>query len=120
VVIILGIMLSAFVLVLPKFRIQQKLLDKLNSVVREFLEGMPVIRAFNNQQEEQQKFRQANNVIMRTALFTGRAMGSLMPLIMLVMNCSSILIVWVGSHQIDAGSLQVGDMMAFMQYAMQI
>ena len=120
VVIILGIMLSAFVLVLPKFRIQQKLLDKLNSVVREFLEGMPVIRAFNNQQEEQQKFRQANNDIMRTALFTGRAMGSLMPLIMLVMNCSSILIVWVGSHQIDAGSLQVGDMMAFMQYAMQI
>ena len=120
VVIILGIMLSAFVLVLPKFRIQQKLLDKLNSVVREFLEGMSVIRAFNNQQEEQQKFRQANNDIMRTALFTGRAMGSLMPLIMLVMNCSSILIVWVGSHQIDAGSLQVGDMMAFMQYAMQI
>ena len=120
VVIILGIMLSAFVLVLPKFRIQQKLLDKLNSVVREFLEGMPVIRAFNNQQEEQQKFRQANNDIMKTALFTGRAMGSLMPLIMLVMNCSSILIVWVGSHQIDAGSLQVGDMMAFMQYAMQI
>ena len=120
VVIILGIMLSAFVLVLPKFRIQQKLLDKLNSVVREFLEGMPVIRAFNNQQEEQQKFRQANNDIMRTALFTGRAMGSLMPLIMLVMNCSSILIVWVGSHQIDAGSLQVGDMMAFIQYAMQI
>ena len=120
VVIILGIMLSAFVLVLPKFRIQQKLLDKLNSVVREFLEGMPVIRAFNNQKEEQQKFRQANNDIMRTALFTGRAMGSLMPLIMLVMNCSSILIVWVGSHQIDAGSLQVGDMMAFMQYAMQI
>ena len=117
---ILGIMLSAFVLVLPKFRIQQKLLDKLNSVVREFLEGMPVIRAFNNQQEEQQKFRQANNDIMKTALFTGRAMGSLMPLIMLVMNCSSILIVWVGSHQIDAGSLQLGDMMAFMQYAMQI
>lgn len=120
VVIILGIMLSAFVLVLPKFRIQQKLLDKLNSVVREFLEGMPVIRAFNNQQEEQKKFKKANHDIMKTALFTGRAMGSLMPLIMLVMNCSTILIVWVGSHQIDTGTLQVGDMMAFMQYAMQI
>ncbi len=120
IVVILGIMASAFALVLPKFRITQKLMDHLNAVVREFLDGMPVIRAFNNQEVEKKKFEQANHRILKNLMFVGRSMGVLMPLIMLVMNCTSILIVWVGSHQIDAGVMQVGDMMAFMQYAMQI
>lgn len=120
VAVIIGIMASAFVLVLPKFRIQQKLMDKLNSVVREILDGMPVIRAFNTQAIEKQKFEKANKDIMRTQLFVSRAMGVLLPLIFLVMNCSSILIVWIGAHQIDAGNLMIGDMMAFIQYTMQI
>lgn len=120
IVVILGIMTSAFLVVLPKFRITQKLMDHLNAVVREFLDGMPVIRAFNNQIVEEKKFEEANGRILKNLLFVGRSMGLLMPLIMLVMNCTSILIVWVGAHQIDAGVMQVGNMMAFMQYAMQI
>ena len=120
IVVILGIMTSAFLVVLPKFRITQKLMDHLNAVVREFLDGMPVIRAFNNQKVEEKKFEEANGRILKNLLFVGRSMGLLMPLIMLVMNCTSILIVWVGAHQIDAGVMQVGNMMAFMQYAMQI
>ena len=84
------------------------------------LDGMPVIRAFNNQKKEEEKFEEANSKIMKTNMFTARAMSTLMPLIMLVMNSATILIVWVGGHQIDSGSLQVGDMMAFMQYSMQI
>lgn len=120
IVVILGIMTSAFLVVLPKFRITQKLMDHLNAVVRELLDGMPVIRAFNNQKVEEKKFEEANGRILKNLLFVGRSMGLLMPLIMLVMNCTSILIVWVGAHQIDAGVMQVGNMMAFMQYAMQI
>ena len=120
IIVIIGIMGSAFAIVLPKFRITQKLMDRLNAVVREFLDGMPVIRAFNNQKIEEGKFEKANRDIMKNLLFVGRSMGLLMPLIMLVMNCTSILIVWVGSHQVDAGVMQVGDMMAYMQYAIQI
>lgn len=120
VVLILGVMVTAFAVVMPKFKIIQKLMDKLNSVVRELLDGMPVIRAFNNQHREEEKFEKANSDIAKTNLFTARAMGCMMPIIMLIMNCASILIVWVGSQQIDGGSLQIGDMMAFMQYAMQI
>ena len=120
IIVIIGIMGSAFAIVLPKFRITQKLMDRLNAVVREFLDGMPVIRAFNNQKIEEGKFEKANRDIMKNLLFVGRSMGLLMPLIMLVMNCTSILIVWVGSHQVDAGVMQIGDMMAYMQYTMQI
>ncbi len=120
IIIILGIMGTAFLVVLPKFRVTQKLMDHLNAVVREFLDGMPVIRAFNNQKIEEKKFDEANRNIMKNLLFVGRSMGLLMPLIMLVMNCTSILIVWVGAHRIGEGVMQVGDMMAFMQYAMQI
>lgn len=120
IIIILGIMGTAFLVVLPKFRVTQKLMDHLNAVVREFLDGMPVIRAFNNQKIEEKKFDEANRNIMKNLLFVGRSMGLLMPLIMLVMNCTSILIVWVGAHQIGEGVMQVGDMMAFMQYSMQI
>ena len=120
IVVILSIMMVAFTTVMPKFKILQKLMDGLNSVVREMLDGMPVIRAFNNQKKEEEKFEEANSKIMKTNMFTARAMSTLMPLIMLVMNSATILIVWGGGHQIDSGSLQVGDMMAFMQYSMQI
>lgn len=120
IVVILSIMMVAFTTVMPKFKILQKLMDGLNSIVREMLDGMPVIRAFNNQKKEEEKFEEANSKIMKTNMFTARAMSTLMPLIMLVMNSATILIVWVGGHQIDSGSLQVGDMMAFMQYSMQI
>ena len=120
IVVILSIMMVAFTTVMPKFKILQKLMDGLNSVVREMLDGMPVIRAFNNQKKEEEKFEEANSKIMKTNMFTARAMSTLMPLIMLVMNSATILIVWVGGHQIDSGSLQVGDMMAYMQYSMQI
>lgn len=120
VVLILSIMMVAFAFVMPKFKMLQKLMDKLNSVVREILDGMPVIRAFNNQKCESEKFAKANGDILKTNLFTTRAMACLMPLVMLIMNCASVLIVWVGSHQIDSGALQVGDMMAFIQYAIQI
>ena len=118
--VILSIMITAFVCVMPKFKRLQKLMDKLNGVVREMLDGLSVIRAFNNQDREKEKFETANSNIMKTNLFTARAMSTLMPLIMLVMNSATILIVWVGAHQIDQGVLQIGDMMAFMQYAMQI
>ena len=120
VVLILSIMMVAFAFVMPKFKMLQKLMDKLNSVVREILDGMPVIRAFNNQKCESEKFAKANGDILKTNLFTTRAMACLMPLVMLIMNCASVLIVWVGSHQIDSGALQVGDMMAFIQYTIQI
>ena len=120
IVVILSIMTTAFMIVMPKFKILQKLMDRLNGVVREMLDGISVIRAFNNQAKEEEKFEKANQNIMKTNLFTARSMSTLMPLIMLVMNSTTILIIWVGSHQIDEGLLQIGDLMAFMQYAMQI
>ena len=120
IVVILSIMISAFTIVMPKFKILQKLMDRLNGVVREMLDGLSVIRAFNNEACEEEKFEKANRNIMKTNLFTARSMSMLMPLVMFVMNCSTILIVWVGSHQIDEGFLQIGDLMAFMQYSMQI
>ena len=120
IVVILSVMMTAFQFVMPKFKILQKLMDRLNGVVREMLDGMMVVRAFNNQKREEEKFKKSNTEIMKTNLFTARAMSSLMPIIMLVMNSATILIVWVGSHQVDSGFLQIGDMMAFMQYAMQI
>ena len=107
IIIILGIMGTAFLVVLPKFRVTQKLMDHLNAVVREFLDGMPVIRAFNNQKIEEKKFDEANRNIMKNLLFVGRSMGLLMPLIMLVMNCTSILIVWVGAHRIGEGVMAI-------------
>ena len=110
----------ALVVVMPKFSIIQKLLDKMNSVLREFLDGLPVIRAFNTQAHEEKKFDQVNDDMTKTNLFVQRTLGVLMPMMMLVMNCVGILIVWVGGHQIDMGTLQVGNMMAFIQYSMQI
>lgn len=120
VVIIMAIVGIAFAVVLPKFSIIQKLLDKMNAVLREFLDGLPVIRAFNTQAHEEKRFDKVNNEVTKTNLFVQRTLALLMPMMMLVMNCVGILIVWVGGHQIDMGTLQVGNMMAFIQYSMQI
>ncbi|MAU13751.1 MAG: ABC transporter [Anaerolineaceae bacterium] len=109
-----------FSLVLPKFRIIQNLTDRLNLVARENLSGMMVIRAFNTQSFEEKRFDKANVDLTDTNLFVSRAMAAMMPMMMLIMNLASILIIWVGAHQVAASSMQVGDMIAFMQYAMQV
>ncbi|MFV0361619.1 MAG: ABC transporter ATP-binding protein [Suipraeoptans sp.] len=109
-----------FVVVMPKFKIVQKLLDKINLVSREILSGLQVIRAFGTQKHEEERFDNANKDYMKLNLFVNRAMNFMMPAMMLIMNCLTVLIVWIGSHGVDAGNMQVGDMMAFIQYAMQI
>ena len=109
-----------FIVALPKFRSMQKLVDKLNLVTREILSGLMVIRAFNTQKHEEEKFDMANADLTRTSLFINRVMVFMMPAMMLIMNGVMLLIIWMGSHQVDVGTMQVGDMMAFMQYAMQI
>ena len=118
--VIIIIVVILFVFAIPKFKIVQKLIDKLNLVARESLNGMLVIRAFNTEKHEENKFEKANKALTKVNLFIGRTMAIMFPLMMLIMNIVTILIVWVGSHQIDAGAIQVGDMMAFVQYAMQI
>lgn len=115
--VVIGVLMS---IVAPKFKAMQKLVDKLNLVMREQLSGMLVIRAFHNEDEESKRFDEANINMRKTQLFTGRSMALMMPIIMFIMNGTSLLIIWVGSHQIDLGTMQVGDMMAYMQYAMQI
>jgi ATP-binding cassette, subfamily B, multidrug efflux pump len=109
-----------FVVALPKFQSLQKLVDKLNLVSREILTGLMVIRAFNTQKNEEQKYDRANEDLTKTSLFINRVMVLMMPIMMLVLNGVMLLIVWIGSHQVDLGTMQVGDMMAFMQYAVQI
>jgi ATP-binding cassette subfamily B protein len=109
-----------FIFAVPKFKIVQKLIDKLNLVTRESLTGMLVIRAFNTQKYEEKKFDKANKDLTKTNLFITRTMSLMFPLMMLIMNAITILIVWVGAHQVDKGAIQVGDMMAFIQYTMQI
>jgi len=104
----------------PKFQIMQKLIDRLNLVTRENLSGMMVIRAFNKQDDEEKRFDLANRDLTDTTLFIARVMVTMMPIIMLLMNGLSILIIWVGAHQVAQSTMQVGDMMAFLQYAMQI
>ena len=120
VMVILGIIILLFALVMPKFKIVQKLIDKLNLVTREIITGIPVIRAFSNQKKEEERFRKANNNLKKTTLFVDRAMSIMMPSMMFVMNSICILIVWKGSHSINDGVMQVGDMLAFIQYTMQI
>jgi ATP-binding cassette, subfamily B, multidrug efflux pump len=120
VMVLLSLILIVFSIALPKFKIIQKLIDRLNLVTRENLSGMMVIRAFNMQSFEEERFDRANQDLTRTMLFIGRIMVVMMPLMMLVMNCVMLLIIWVGSHAVAASQIQVGDMMAFMQYAMQI
>ena len=110
----------AFAVALPRFKIVQKLVDRLNLVTREILTGLMVIRAFNTQRYEEKKFDKANLDVTKITLFINRVMVFMMPAMMLLMSGISLLIVWVGAHQIDAGHLQVGNMIAFMQYAVQI
>ncbi|QAA30211.1 ABC transporter ATP-binding protein [Clostridium manihotivorum] len=120
VIALLGLILIVFSIALPKFKAIQKLIDRLNLVTRENLSGMMVIRAFSTQKFEEQRFDKANKDLTGTNLFVNRVMVSMMPIMMLIMNGITLLIVWVGAHQVAQSSMQVGDMMAFMQYAMQI
>ena len=120
VLVILGVILVLFSIVLPRFKVVQKLVDRLNRVTRESLVGMLVIRAFNNQGHEEARFDQANRDLTRLNTFVHRIIAAMMPTMMLVMNALTVGIVWFGSHYVDAGSMQIGDMMAFIQYAMQI
>ncbi|OPJ63080.1 ABC transporter ATP-binding protein [Clostridium oryzae] len=120
VVVLLSLIASIFAVAIPKFKLIQKLVDRLNLVTRENLSGMMVIRAFNTQRFEEKRFDKANKDLTDTNLFVNRIMVSLFPVMMLIMNGITLLIVWVGAHQIADAKMQVGDMMAFMQYAMQI
>ena len=120
VVVILSVVLLIFMIVMPKFKVMQKMIDKMNSVVRELLDGMLVIRAFNNEKLEEDKFEKANTDITSISLFTTRAMAIMMPIMMFLMNATTLMILWFGSKQVDAGIIQVGSIMAFMQYAMQV
>ncbi len=120
VVTLIGLVLSVFSLSLPKFKIMQNLIDRLNLVTRESLTGMMVIRAFNMQRFEEKRFDKANKELTSTSLFINRVMVTMMPVMMLVMNGLSLIILWVGAHQIAQSTMQVGDMMAFLQYTMQI
>jgi ATP-binding cassette, subfamily B, multidrug efflux pump len=120
VVVILGLIVTVFSISLPKFKSIQKLIDRLNLVTRENLSGMMVIRAFDMQTFEEARFDGANKDLTATMLFVNRIMVVMMPAMMLVMNCTMLLIIWVGSHAVAAMQMQVGDMMAFMQYAMLI
>ena len=118
--ILILLIVVVFNVAVPKFKIIQKLVDRLNLVTRENLSGMMVIRAFNRQDFELQRFDKANRDLTATSLFVNRVMVVMMPIMMLIMNGVSLLIIWVGAQQVAASNMQVGDMMAFMQYGMQI
>ncbi len=120
IVAILIIVGTLFAIAMPKFRKLQDLIDKLNEVSREILTGLPVIRAFHKEKKEEARFEVANKDLMKANLFVNKAMSMMMPLLMFIMNSIMILIVWVGGHNVDQGVMQVGDMMAFIQYTMQI
>ncbi len=117
---IISIVLVLFIVAMPKFRKMQSLIDRLNLVSREILTGLPVIRAFNTQKREEKRFDEANNNLMKNSIFVNKSMSLMMPAMMFVMQGIMILIIWVGGHSIDEGIMQVGDMMAFLQYTMQI
>lgn len=125
---IIGVAVGAIILVvgilmgvtLPKFKKMQTLVDRLNLVSREILTGVPVIRAFSREKFEEKRFEGANKDLMKTQLFTSRVMSMMMPVMMMIMNCITVAIVWFGSKGVDLGNLQVGDMMAFITYTMQI
>ncbi len=125
-VIVLAVVVIAIVIfilmafALPKFKVMQKLIDRVNLVSREMLSGLQVVRAFGRQDYEEQRFDEASRALYKTQLFTNRTMTFMMPAMMLVMNATSVLIVWVGGHSIDAGTMQTGDMIAFITYAMVI
>jgi ATP-binding cassette subfamily B protein len=118
--VLLGLILVVFAVAMPKFKLIQKLIDRLNLVARESLSGMMVIRAFGTQRHEEDRFDAANRDLTKTNLFVNRVMVTMMPVMMLIMNGLTLLIIWVGARQISDSAMRVGDMMAFMQYAMQI
>ena len=120
VVCVFGIVLVMFTVVMPRFKKLQNLVDRLNLVTREILTGLGVIRAFSNEKFEEDRFDVANQDLTKVNMFVNRMMSCMMPAMMLIMNLISILIVWVGAKNIDLGNMQVGDMMAFIQYTMQI
>ncbi|MDX9871397.1 MAG: ABC transporter ATP-binding protein [Clostridia bacterium] len=117
---LIGVIVILFILVMPKFKIIQKLVDRLNLVTRENIEGMLVIRAFNTQKFELKRFDKANTDLTATNLYVNRSMAAMMPVMMLIMNLITVVIVWVGAKQVSALQMNIGDMMAYMQYAMQI
>lgn len=120
-VVLIGlVVLTLFAVAMPKFKIMQKLVDRLNLVTREILTGLPVIRAFSTEKHEEERFDVANRDLTKTNLFVNRAMTFMMPVMMVIMNGISVLIMWVGANGINDGQMQVGDMMAFIQYTMQI
>lgn len=117
---IFSVIITLLIVTLPKFKLMQKLIDRVNLVMREIITGLPVIRAFSTQQHEEKRFDGANKDLTRNSLFVSRVMTFLFPALMLIMNLVSILILWVSADRINAGTMQVGDMVAFIQYTMQI
>lgn len=120
VALILAVILMLFLIAMPKFTKLQTLIDRLNLVTREILTGIPVIRAFSREKHEEERFEAANRNLTRTNLFVNRCMTFMMPVMMLIMNGISVLIIYNGAYAVDDGSMQVGNVMAFIQYAMQI
>ncbi len=118
--VILGYVMVLMSVSMPKFKLMQKLVDRLNLVSREILTGLSVIRAFKREDQEEERFDEANRALTKTMLFTNRVMTFMMPGMMLIMNVLTVAIVWFGAHQIDAGTMQVGAMTAFITYAMMI
>ena len=117
ILIIVGLL---FAIAMPKFKKMQTLIDKLNLVAREMLTGIPVIRAFHTEKKEEARFEEANKNLMKNYMFVNNSMNLMMPILMLIMNCISLLTIWAGAHSVDTGAMQVGDIMAFLQYTMQI
>ena len=120
IVVIILVFIMTFALTMPKFSKIQKTVDKINLILREFLDGMLVIRAFNTQEYEEERFDEANKAITSLNLFVNRVMSSVMPLITFIMNAITIIIVWVAATQIDKGVMEIGSMLAFIQYAMHV
>ena len=120
ILLILGIVLILFIVAIPKFKKLQELIDKVNGVSREILTGIPVIRAFSREKHEEERFEVENNKLMKANVFVNKAMSIMWPALTLVMNGISLLIIWIGGHNVDNGVMQVGDIMAFIQYTMQI
>lgn len=120
IVLIMAFMAMLFKIAMPKFTALQTMVDKLNLVTREILTGIPVIRAFSREKHEEERFEEANSTLTKTNLFVNRCMTFMMPVMMLIMNAVSVLTIYSGSYAVDNGSMQVGDVMAFIQYAMQI
>lgn len=117
---VFSLVILLFALVMPKFKKVQNLIDRVNLVMREIISGIPVVRAFSNQRHEEKRFDEASTALKKTLLFVDRVMACMMPSMMFIMNSVTILIVWQASHSIDEGLMQVGDMLAFIQYTMQI